>query len=248
MKTGILITARLGSTRLEKKHLLKVNEKEIICFLIDRINYEFKKEIEKKELLVIISTGNKEKNNKLSHLNSNYSIFYGDDSNIPKRHLETAEENNLDNIISIDGDDILCSVKAMKIVYKELKKGERFVKTEGLPLGLNVSGYKTKFLKKSLENIDLKTLETGWGRIFDKKKIKTIKIKSEDKSFLRFTLDYKEDFNFFKKILLDKNFDLYKTSDKELIKLVLGEKLFKENEKRSEEYWENFNKSMEKEG
>ena len=46
---GVFITARLGSTRLSEKHLIKVNEKPIIWYLIERFLIGFKEEIESRE-------------------------------------------------------------------------------------------------------------------------------------------------------------------------------------------------------
>ena len=48
-------------------------------------------------------------------------MFFGSDENIPLRHLECAVENNIDHIISIDGDDILSSTKATKNIIEKFK-------------------------------------------------------------------------------------------------------------------------------
>ena len=62
MKTGILISARLGSTRLKRKHLLKVSDKPIFHYLLKRISMEFQEEINKKEVEVIIATSDEPEN------------------------------------------------------------------------------------------------------------------------------------------------------------------------------------------
>ena len=74
--------------------------------------------------------------------------------------------------------------------------------TQGLPLGMNASGYNVKFLRKSLENSKYKKLETGWGKIFEKEQIEVIELNSTlDANPLRMTLDYEEDAIFFKIVI-----------------------------------------------
>ena len=83
MKIGVFITARLGSTRLQQKHLLKVSGREIMKYLVDRINNEFDREITEGEAIVAIVTGNQSVNSKFGELFKECRVFYGDDDNIP---------------------------------------------------------------------------------------------------------------------------------------------------------------------
>ena len=53
---GVFITARLGSTRLSEKHLIEVNEKPFIKWLVERFSTAFKENIEKNELKIFITT------------------------------------------------------------------------------------------------------------------------------------------------------------------------------------------------
>ena len=102
---GVFITARLGSTRLSEKHLIKVNEKPIIWYLIERFLIGFKEEIEKKELKLFITTSVSHENKKFESVfdKNEVEVFYGSDENIPFRHLECAIEHNIDNIVSSYG-------------------------------------------------------------------------------------------------------------------------------------------------
>ena len=247
MKTGILITARLGSTRLSQKHLIKVEGKELIKHLIDRIAQEFHSEIAANEIGVIIATGDNPVNKKLAAVCPSCSLFYGDEHNIPKRHLQAAEFYRLSNIISIDGDDILCSTNAMRKVKERLEAGSPMVKTVGLPLGLNVMGYKTELLRRSLAARKYDQLETGWGRIFNSNKIDEIEIKSVDDPKLRFTLDYEEDHLFFKEIITIVGDEISTISDMDLINIVIDNEVYKINSSRVEQYWSNFDRLMNQE-
>ena len=163
MKTGILVTARLGSTRLEKKHLICVNDKPLILYLIERIRWEFKEEINKGDVKIIIATSDEHENRKFEDFSKfGVSVFYGSINNIPLRHSQATAVHELDAVVSVDGDDILCSPKGMREVYRELCKGTKYVKTSNLPFGMNSSGYASSFLEDSIRNHASDTLETGW--------------------------------------------------------------------------------------
>ena len=105
---GILITARLGSTRLSQKHLIEVNDKTFIEWLVERFKTEFRKELSAGQMKIIIATSTKAENTKFNELfKSNVvEVFHGSDQNIPLRHLECANINQLEYILSVDGDDI----------------------------------------------------------------------------------------------------------------------------------------------
>ncbi|HOZ86240.1 MAG TPA: hypothetical protein PL029_00715 [Bacteroidia bacterium] len=247
--TGILFIARLGSTRLSNKHLIEVNGKSFIEWLISRYVFEFKDELEKELVKLIICSSVEPENKNFERVLSGQPIhfFYGNDENIPLRQLECAKEHGLVNIISIDGDDILCSSEAALNVYHQLlEKTNPVVKTSGLPLGMNVMGYSTEFLSSVVK--DGSKYETGWGRIFDKAKTGELVMGNySENTDLRFTLDYEADADFFKAIILVLKEKVISVSDKELIKVVLDQKFYELNKSVNNEYWENFNRQKENE-
>ena len=247
---GILITARLGSTRLPNKHLLEVGGKPIMGYLLDRIQQGFSDEIEKGEAKVIIATSAEPFNLKFKQFAPSVSCFYGDIKNIPLRHLQAAYNFGLDYIVAVDGDDILCSVQAMKDVAELLKSGEEYVTTKGLPFGLNAFGYSTEYLESALQKNIEKVLETGWGRIFNEDLVKekeypNIEAYEEE---LRFTLDYEEDLNFFRQVIEGLKNQIFDISDSKLISHVLENEIYRINKTRIEEYWSNFNNQKENHG
>ena len=240
--TGICIIARLESKRLKRKHLINVNERCLIQWLTDRFFVEFKAEIEKGIIKLFITTSNSSQNKKFEQIfiKNNIDVFYGDSHNIPKRLLQCALENNLSKIIAIDGDDILCSTFYSRKVI-ELLNTKPYVSSKGLPLGMNVTGFTKDFLEKSNPEKYLK-LETGWGKIFNNKKLFHLPIDFEiDADKFRMTLDYKEDEEFFKKTIISLGKDILKIKDKELLDHIERESINKINLFRSNEYWENFN-------
>ena len=241
MKGGIGIIARLGSTRLFDKHLIPVNDVPIIQYLIERITARFGQELSRGEIEISLLTGEKTKNQRLADVfyNNGLNAYFGNDDNIPLRILQAMECYGWDYIISVDGDDILCSTKGMEQVLSSIKSGGNYISTIGLPFGMNSMGLRYSFLKKALNRVDSGKLETGWGWIFDKAKMKTINLTFDFPDYLRFTLDYKEDLEFFKAVI-NYNTDLKMISDKDLVDLVLKENMHRINKHLMDEYWKNF--------
>ncbi len=248
MKTGILITARLGSTRLKQKHLLKVREKAIVYYLIERIRREFKAEMVQNKIEVVIATSNEPDNRAFEELAiANLRVFYGSIHNIPLRHLQTVESYDLSHVISVDGDDILCSVAGMRSIYDAFLSGADYVKTGGLPFGMNVMGYSRSFLESSVNTHWDDTLETGWGRIFETSMLETIEMGLTEDKRLRFTLDYEEDYQFLGRIIDLLGDSVYTATDQEILDLVFKGDLWRLNEKVCREYWQNFYKQRDQE-
>jgi len=248
MKTGILITARLGSTRLKQKHMLKICEKPIIYYLIERIRREFKEKIVQNEIEIVIATSNEPDNRAFEELSiANLKIFYGSIHNIPLRHLQAVESYDLSHVIAVDGDDILCSVSGMRSIYDAFLSGADYVKTGGLPFGMNAMGYSRSFLESSVNTHWNDTLETGWGRIFDTSMLKTIEMGLIEDERLRFTLDYEEDYHFFGSVIELLGDAVYTATGPEILDLVFKDDLWRLNENVCREYWQNFYKQRDQE-
>jgi spore coat polysaccharide biosynthesis protein SpsF len=244
MKIGILITARLGSTRLEKKHMLPVEGHPILYFLIRRIAIEFHAEVTNRQVAILIATSDETENTMFEcFLKDGVNVFYGSVNNIPLRHLQAAKSYDLDAMISVDGDDILCSVKGMRTVYDRLNKGSPYVRTSGLPFGMNSMGYSRQFLESALGGRNEKILETGWGRIFDQSLAVDIAMPFPvQDDALRFTLDYDEDYHFFESLITALGEHVWHIKDEDIAKLVLDNKIYVHNEPIARQYWNNFYK------
>jgi spore coat polysaccharide biosynthesis protein SpsF len=252
-KTGILLNARLQSTRLPKKHLRLVNHRPIFFYLIDRIYNEFENEIKNNEISIIITTSDILENREFEKFHKKgVDVFYGAINNIPLRHKQVAKKCNLDFIISVDGDDIFSSIDGMRKVYEGLQGGEKYVKTVNLPLGMNVNGYSSQLLAQSLNGYEDIPLEMGWGRIFDENKLKSIFLNfvypsSVPSELLRFTLDYEEDFEFFQKVIESLGENINVLSDQEIVDFVVKNKFYTINEPVAIIYWNNFNRLVKNE-
>jgi spore coat polysaccharide biosynthesis protein SpsF len=249
--TGVVIIARLGSTRLPRKHLIRVSNGEtFIEVLCKRLASALDSEIGNGECKIVLATSDESENREFEEIlkGSVVSVFYGNRDNIPLRQLECAEFYGFENIISIDGDDILCSPAAVKAVLHRLTDGNQpMAQTEGLPTGMNVMGYKTSFLDESLGRNRSGLLETGWGRIFEKNRVFTISYPPVADLELRLTLDYEEDARFFKAVIDECGSEIYSIGDTDLIQTVVEKKYHELNSFLTAEYEANIEKQITKE-
>ena len=249
MNAAILITARVGSRRLKRKHLLEVNEKPLLQYLIDRIRTEFKAEITGGTVKLVIATSVEPENKDFERLaTEDVSVFYGSSDNIPLRHLQAAMSLAADAIVSVDGDDILCSTRGIRSIYGALSEGVKCVKTVNLPFGMNSRGYATDFLRSCVAGREGEVLETGWDRVFKESDVTTEEFTyAADYSALRFTLDYREDFDFFRAVILELGERLNTATDEEIISLVIVKQLNRINKNLRETYWQEFYANVDKE-
>jgi spore coat polysaccharide biosynthesis protein SpsF len=242
---GILIIARLGSSRLSRKHLIEAHGRSFLEWMVGRINVEFKSEIDANQIKVVVATSDEPENRDFETLlkNTNVDVFYGSLDNIPVRQLQCAEHYGFSHVISVDGDDILCSTHAMRKVAELIVEAPMTVaKTQGLPLGMNAMGYSTALLSDALKNIDRdKKLETGWGALFSKYPELCHVYNLLDMEALRMTLDYTEDALFFKDVIEKISDRILNISDIELVEFIKSNKIYELNTHLNEEYFNNFN-------
>ena len=248
--TGILILARLGSSRLPEKHLLLAEGKAYIQWLAERILFEFEEEIDEEQAQVVLCTSDEFMNRKFENYlgADDVKYFYGEKNNLARRQFDCARKMQFDKLICIDGDDVLCSTAGMRKVYDALQEeGAQFIRTKGLPFGMNCMGYSFEFLKECIRGNYSAMLETGWGRILDESAATDIEMGKYDDRKLRFSLDYEQDDTFFKKIFAHFGSGIKMSSDEEIISYVNKNKLYDLNASVVDEYWKNFEEQRNKE-
>ncbi len=249
MKTGILITARLTSSRLKRKHLAEVMGGPVLGYLIGRIAAQFKGEIAALSVIPVIATSDEPESRAFEMFACRgVKVFYGSPSNIPLRHLQACEALGLDSAIAVDGDDILCSTAGMRLIRDMLEKGAAYAGTTGLPFGMNSMGYTRGFLERSLAVARGETLETGWTRVFDRTMLKEVSVAfNAGRDALRFTLDYEEDLEFFRALIEGLGARVYSATDEEIANVAVEKGYHMLNSGVEKRYWENFNSNVERE-
>ncbi len=106
-------------------------------------------------------------------------------------------------MIIISGDNLFTSINGMIHIMKFFKENKYdYIKTSGLPIGMNVDGFTLDSLRKGLKKYkDYKELEVYWTIIFKNLNIHKIKLgdyEDTDKD-IRVTLDYIDDYHFLNK-------------------------------------------------
>lgn len=215
MRVGILLSVREKASRLPGKVIKTIFDKNVTEHLLSRLKMtELADEI-------IISTSIDKRDDIFEEISSslNVQIFRGSEDDKLKRYYDTAKEYNLDAMVIVDGDDLLCFPEFIDKTIIELKNNSQadVVFTNNLPLGAAASGLKTKALKKVLEMKDENDTEV-WGGYFTSTNHFNIKYLEATGIFnnpnIRMTLDYDEDFEFFKTIfeklyLVNQNFSSF---------------------------------------
>ena len=200
-KVGFLITGRLKSTRLPKKLLLEIKGKPILSHMIDRI--KMSRSIDE----IVICTSSEEQDLPLLELsNKNHVKCYrGDPDDVLKRLLDAADHYNLDYILNITADcPFVDPVYADLIYEKFIETNADLIRQLDLPHGAFSYGIKVSALREVNKLKNSSDTEV-WGRYFtDTGQFKVIDLDVAN-SFhkrpgLRMTLDYPEDFEFFKRV------------------------------------------------
>lgn len=119
MSIGIIIQARIGSTRLPNKMVLPFyKEKGILETIIIRL-------LEANlEVPIIIATSDKEKDNSIEHIALKYQlkIFRGSEQNVLDRYIKAAEKFNIDKIIRICADNPFLDIFDLSQQIKTFKQ------------------------------------------------------------------------------------------------------------------------------
>ena len=201
MKREIFLSIREKATRLPKKVLLEIKGKTVTEHLIDRL-----KQAKLPDLIVLCTSTHPDDAVLVDIAKKNgIEYFRGSEEDKLDRYLNAALKFGIDFMVIVDGDDIFCDpVFIDKTIERFIQTDADFITCKELPLGVASSGIKLEALKKVCEIKDEKDTEV-WGGYFTKTDLFTIEyLKVEDEELrhpeIRMTLDYPEDFEFFKAI------------------------------------------------
>ena len=203
----VFVQARVGSTRLPAKVLKKINGKEILLYLVDRIKTA--KTID----LVVVITSTSKQDDTIANLCSKNSISYyrGDEYDLLVRHYMAAKKFNADFVVKIPSDSPLSDPSIIdKVINLWVKNPEKYDYVSNyhpptFPDGLDVEGCPIEILELAWKNAKKDyEREHTFPYIWDNPKafkIGNIRNKYGDMfTSFRWTLDYKEDFYFLKYI------------------------------------------------
>jgi spore coat polysaccharide biosynthesis protein SpsF len=201
MKTGLLITARLKSSRLPLKLLLDINGRTLIQRVIDRCKLVHGIDH------IVLCTSTNPQDKPLVDIAKENNIYYflGSEEDVLQRLSDASKFFGFDYILSITGENpLFCNDHASRTIDLLCSKKADFVMFEGMPIGCAVYGLGTKALRVVCEV--KKEVDTEiWGPLINRPDIFNVYTEQVEPFFsrpsLRVTCDYFEDYEFLQAVL-----------------------------------------------
>lgn len=219
-KVGIVIQARLGSTRLPGKVLYDLGGVPLLEFLIKRIASS--------KLPIIVATTNKKEDEKIVSFAKKLNIesFRGDEKNVLSRYYHCALEYRLDDIIRLTSDNPFLDGKFIAANLKEYLSynSDNIYMATGInktyPLGISMEIFSFSQLEKAYyEAEDEKEKEHVTPYIYNKLPIEKVGINyKEAKNHYRLTIDTPQDYELAK--VLVERFSSQSKSVDEIIQII----------------------------
>ncbi|MDP2709090.1 MAG: glycosyltransferase family protein [bacterium] len=195
MKVGIIIQARMSSTRLPGKVLMRLAGKEVLWHVVERC----RKSLMAREVIVATSTDSSD------DLIYNYcrvnriEVFRGDLNNVLSRYYECAKNYKLDIVVRVTADCPLIEPLVIDETIKIFKLSGRDYVSNALerifPRGLDCEVFSFLALEEAALNAsDDKDKEHVTPYIINHKSILAYKVKKEYQGNFRLTLDTDKDY------------------------------------------------------
>ena len=201
---GIIIQARMGSSRLPGKVAKIIEEKTVLEHVIERA-----KKVENCGK-VILATTDKKEDDVLENIAKkiNVAVFRGSEEDVLDRYYQAAKLFHIDPIVRITADCPLLDAKiAERVINFYLKNNYDYVSNVNPPTfpdGMDVEVFKFKAMEKIWKEAKLKLERDGVNdyilKNFQNFKIGNLTNNGEDVSQIRLTLDEREDMILIKKI------------------------------------------------
>ena len=201
MKTAILITARLKSTRLPMKVIKPIHGKPMIIHMLDRLK------LAKIPEEIIICTSTVSQDDPLEEIAEQQGIkcFRGSPEDVLQRLTDAAEIYNVETVINCTADNpFVDPVYIDKLYEHHIKQDNEFTKIEGLPWGVFSYAISSDALKKVCKIKNETDTEVWHGYFMDTGRFKWDALEVNDESVLwpdlRLTVDTPEDFEMVTKV------------------------------------------------
>ena len=201
---GCIIQARMGSSRLPGKALMKSDSgKPLLYYVINQLRY-----CSKVKNLVIATTTNQEDDEIEKFANDNsVNIFRGKEKDVLDRYFQCAKKYSFSTIVRITADCPLIDPQIVdKVIEQFFSENYDFATntlTRTFPIGTDVEVFSFSALNKAWENAQLPSeREHVTPYLHNKENFKIINVENDKNiSNLRLTVDRIEDFELIKQIL-----------------------------------------------
>ena len=212
---GVIVEARMGSSRLPGKILMEINGTTILKLLLERI-----KKVSDIKKIIVATTINSKDDILAKYCKDNNIICHrGSENDVMGRVLEAAKINNISTIVEITGDCPLIDPKIIsQILNCYINNEADYVGNANIytyPAGMEVQVFSTKTLEDSYNNtndiLDREHVTLHIKRSGKYSKINIIAPNNQTDPDLGLTLDEEKDLILIKKIYKyfnHNNFDL----------------------------------------
>jgi len=135
IKIGIIVQARMGSTRYPEKVLTPIAGRPMIFYLLERM-----KMVKKADSLILATSTSKNDDKLADYCHSiDIQCFRGSEKDVLKRFYDCSVKYSLDKIIRVTGDNPLtCPNQVDSLIDFHLKNNLQVSSHQGLPLGIGV--------------------------------------------------------------------------------------------------------------
>ena len=202
VRTGALIQARLGSSRLPGKHLLDIDGEPALHRLLSRVGRVVDAEA------VVVCTTNLSEDDGLAEAVTRWGfpVFRGHPVDIIDRFYCAVEEFGFDQVIQVDGDDVLVDPSHLSLCAAALADDPAVdvALCEGLPLGMAGKAMRADAIRRVHDRYIPGDNSTGNSRYFTDDHLcrsKIVKAAPDLSLEARVTLDYPEDLAFFRALV-----------------------------------------------
>lgn len=245
MNDAAIVTVRNSSSRLPNKAIMKVKgDLTAIDIVLKRAK--------KTGFPVIIATSTAKEDNIFEDIakRNNVNIFRGSLLNKIKRWFDCFNEFKINNALLVDGDDLSYNYEIGTRAISELKEKavDLITHPKDIVTGFFTYAVSKEGINKLYSNANLEETNTDViTRFIEKSNLSSDIITLEDfekNEKVRFTLDYQEDLEFFRKLYEEKDI---LTSGKEILEYLENHKeIIEINFHRQKEFLENQAKFNEK--
>lgn len=148
-KIGLVIQARMGSSRLQGKVLLPlpfIDGKPILFRVIDELQF-----LESNYQVIVVTTTNKSDDIIEEKCNSKDILCYrGSEDNVLSRYTEVAKIYDFEHIVRLTADNpFICREVVKKTVSHHLNTKSDYTSSMSLPIGMNIEVVRCESLIKS---------------------------------------------------------------------------------------------------
>ena len=203
---GCIIQARIGSKRLPKKILKKLDEKTVLDYVIEQTKNS--KKIDR----IVIATTNLKEDNVIQEFCQNRKIdcFRGSVDDVLDRHYQCAKKYSFKTIVRITSDNPVVDPEIIDLAIKKYQEGQFDMVTtcnkRSYPYGISVEVFSFESLKESWNNSSLPS-EREHVILYIQNKKNNFKIynliNEKDLTYINCTIDNELDYKLVKKVVFE---------------------------------------------